>query len=411
MIRQRFADKKAVRITLLCSLLYFCSYITRKSFAACIVGISSAEGIADYMLSMSVTGLFITYGIGQLVSGYLGDRLPPKYVIAGGLFTSAVMNLFIPFCTSPWTMLIIWCVNGFAQSMIWPPLVKLLATELNAADYKRACFYVSCGCELGTIAVYVIPFLCIPVYGWRLVFYVCGGLAGIMVVLWLLLMKPENTSAKKVEKSGKSAVKFPKVMIFMLGAVMVAIAAQGAIKDGIITWMPSVMKEVFSLKNETAILSGVVLPIFAIISFRIAAALNKKLTNDVTCAAVLFGVGTVSLLCMFFFGMKNTWLGMVLLMLSTGSMHGVNLMLISMLPQKFGKYGRVSFATGLLNTCTYVGSAVSAYGIALFKTSFGWGNTFLLWSGIALLGLACCIAGKELVTLLGNREQRSGNWE
>ena len=401
MIGHRFADKKAVRITILCSLLYFCSYITRKSFAACLVGISSAEGIADSLLAMSVTGLFITYGIGQLVSGYLGDKLSPKYVIAGGLFTSALMNLCIPFCKDAWSMLVIWCINGFSQSMIWPPLVKLLATELTADDYKQACFYVTCACEIGTISVYVIPFFCIPAFGWRFVFFISGGLAALMVVLWLFMLKPSKKAAEISVKVKENKEKFPKGLIVMLAAVMVAIAAQGAIKDGIITWMPSVMKDVFSLKNETAILSGVVLPIFAIISLRIATALNKKLFPDeVKCAAALFGAAVVTLLCMFFFGMKNPIIGMALLMLSTGCMHGVNLMLISLLPQKFGKFGRVSFATGLLNTCTYAGSAVSAYGIALFKTSFGWGSTFLLWAGIALTGCAMCIAGKELVTVI-----------
>ena len=43
------------------------------------------------------------------------------------------------------------------------------------------------------------------------------------------------------------------------------------------------------------------------------------------------------------------------------SMHGVNIMLVSILPTYFKKYGNRSTASGVVNACTYIGSAASAY--------------------------------------------------
>ena len=72
-------------------------------------------------------------------------------------------------------------------------------------------------------------------------------------------------------------------------------------------------------------------------------------------------------------------------------MHGVNMIMVCMVPPYFGKFGRISFISGLLNACTYVGSAISTYGIAKFSESFGWNSTILLWAGIAFAGLAICV--------------------
>jgi OPA family glycerol-3-phosphate transporter-like MFS transporter len=77
-------------------------------------------------------------------------------------------------------------------------------------------------------------------------------------------------------------------------------------------------------------------------------------------------------------------------------MHGVNLMLVCMIPSFFQKYGNVSTVSGVLNSCTYVGSAVSTYGIALLSEAYSWKFTLFIWVLIALLGtIICFIASKK----------------
>ena len=66
-------------------------------------------------------------------------------------------------------------------------------------------------------------------------------------------------------------------------------------------------------------------------------------------------------------------------------------MLISMLPRYFKRYGSASTASGVLNACTYVGSALSTYGIAVLSQGLGWKGTILIWVVIAVLGTAACV--------------------
>ncbi len=54
-------------------------------------------------------------------------------------------------------------------------------------------------------------------------------------------------------------------------------------------------------------------------------------------------------------------------------------------------FGKVSTASGVLNACTYVGSAVSTYVFALVADSSGWGATVGMWAAIAAAGVIICL--------------------
>ena len=81
---------------------------------------------------------------------------------------------------------------------------------------------------------------------------------------------------------------------------------------------------------------------------------------------------------------------MICLAVLVGAMHGVNLMLICMVPAFYKNTGKISLVSGLLNSCTYVGSAISTYGIALLTDGVGWSVTVGIWALIAFLGGAVC---------------------
>ena len=55
------------------------------------------------------------------------------------------------------------------------------------------------------------------------------------------------------------------------------------------------------------------------------------------------------------------------------------------------KYGNVSTLSGIINSFTYVGAAISTYGIALLVETSGWNLTIFIWLLISLLGFICCL--------------------
>ena len=65
-----------------------------------------------------------------------------------------------------------------------------------------------------------------------------------------------------------------------------------------------------------------------------------------------------------------------------------------MTPKYLAGSGKISMISGLLNACTYIGSALSMYGVALIADRFGWTVTESLWCAVALLGTlgaAACV--------------------
>lgn len=376
-------------LTWLFALTYMVSYITRINYGAMIAEMVVDTGFSKAMLSMAVTGSFITYGAGQIVSGIVGDRFSPKRLISLGLCVTVAMNFLMAVCQNPWQMLMVWCVNGFAQSFMWPPLVRLMTALLSEDDYKTVSTKVAWGSSFGTILVYLLSPVVIMVSGWRAMFVLCGVLGALMLLFWnRYSYEIPPQPAKKKEEKGKDSGLFCPVML----ALMAAILLQGMLRDGVTTWMPSYIGETYDLSSEVSILTGVVLPIFSIGSFWLSAGLYRKyIKNPITCAALFFGCGAVSALGVLLLTGRSAAFSVVFSALLTGCMHGVNLLLIQMLPPYFAKSGNVSTASGVLNTCTYIGSAVSTYGIALLSEKAGWNTTLTCWLVIASAGTAICL--------------------
>ena len=397
------------RLTLLFAATYFTSYLTRINYGAIISEMVRSTGIDKPLLSMALTGSFITYGIGQIISGALGERVRPKNLITAGFIITVIMNLILPFCPSPYAMTAVWCINGFAHSLMWPPLVRMMSALMTHDEYKSASVIVSWGSYIGTMAVYLISPVIIEASSWRYVFTVSAICGIIMLILWRLLAPDVDAERKAIEASDGGTVSAKSVFFSpALLLIFLAIICQGALKDGITTWMPSYISEVFHLGSSTAILSGVILPIFSIICTRIFLSIhNKKLKNPVVCAIVIFAVGTVSALALAVFSDAHAAVSMVFSAILTGCMHGVNIMYISMLPAYFKSIGKVSFASGLLNSFSYVGSAVSTYGIAALSESRGWSFTIIVWLVIALVGTAASLIALRPWNKLKDKLQKS----
>lgn len=390
---EKLTEKRQVSaLALLLSLTYMVSYLTRVNYGAVIAEMESATGWAKTSLSAALTGSFITYGAGQLISGFLGDKLSPKKLISWGLGATAAMNLLIPVCTSPGQMCAAWCVNGLAQAFMWPPMVRIMTSLLSPEEYSRVSVKVSWGSSVGAIAIYLVSPLIISFWGWKAVFVFCSLCAVIALVVWVTRRCEPLTAEKPVTKS-TPAEKPARLFSPLLLGIMAAVALQGILRDGVTTWVPSYIAETYHTSNAIAILTGVALPLFSIVCFQIAAVLYRRLLPDpLLCAAILFGAGTVFALLLVLFQGKSAGSFVAFATLLTGCMHGVNLMLICMLPPLFAKQGRVSMVSGILNSCTYVGSAISAYGIAALSHSFGWGATLFSWLAVALLGTAACFS-------------------
>lgn len=378
--------KQASKLILLCSVIYCISYITRINFKAVLLPIMTDTGYAKSQLSIALAGLFVAYGAGQLISGYFGDRVQPKYLIALGLITTTAMNLLIPFCANNILMTVVWTVNGLAQAFMWPPLVKLMSDQMNMEDYTRGTVGVNWGGSIGTILVYLGAAALVAWIAWESVFYASALCAVIGLIVWWFLCPTIDMKPAVKDAAAAPAPKKPLIlMICLLGAIVM----MGILRDGVDTFMPVYIDEQYHLGDAISILAGVAMPVFALISQQIAGILFNKVFKDAFRSAFfIFIVGALAATALFFVNRfnGNVILSIFLLALLTGCMHGVNMNLICILPPILAGNGKVSSVSGLLNSFTYVGSAISMYVIPMIAENADWSTTIFMWIGFAVVG-------------------------
>lgn len=381
-------------IVLLCSLVYLVSYLGRLSFASVAVEMIQSEGFDKTLIAIPMTGLSVTYGFGQLISGYLGDKVSPEKMIFTGLLISAGMNFAIPFTSSSVAvMTVIWCINGFAQAMMWPPIVKILTARLSPEEYHKNVVYIGWGSSVGTIVIYLFAPVAIAVASWKFVFFFAALCALSLAVVWICTVyRAEALVGKEgFERSAAPTGKpepFHGFAALLLAVIFFSIALQGILRDGIANWMPTYITEVFKVDSTVSILTGIALPIFSMFIMWFSAFVYRKLIrNESLCSALFFGLCGISLAILSFASAASAVLSVVCLMVANAATHGVNMMYTSLVVPNFARYGKTSFVTGLINSASYVGSAVSTYGVALVSEKFGWNGTMAALLVVSVLGV------------------------
>ena len=407
------ANTRPRLLAFFCCFAYFASYVTRINYIAVRLAIAdelmltAPELVAE--LGIAISAVSITYGIGQFVSGILGDRLRPATLVCAGLGGAVLCNLLMPLLyPSVYLMALVWGINGFFQSLIRPPLGRIIAANYDEKGYINTCVAVSNSSQVATVLTYLVIPLCLRLFGrWQLAFYLPVTIGIIALGFWCFLVPRLSaatsapTLAARTDASQASERPEPILPILIRSGLLIMIPAvliHGLLRDGITAWMPDFISEVGGLGTSVSILTTAILPIFCIICVLLAKRICAALPSDGISAAILFAVCTLSagiIIPLLNLVTPFTFVIIVILMaLITGCMHGVNHIFITRIPGAFKQAGRVSGIVGILNAITYVGGALSPYAVAFVAKWGGWSRAVLLWAVLALLSTLLCLAAR-----------------
>ncbi len=383
--------KSNKKLAVLCCAVYFVSYITRINYAAVLTEIIADLQISKSVASIAVTGSFITYGVGQIISGLIGDKFKPQNVIFCGLCGTSVINLAVAVLPDIWLINAVWCLNGFFQAMMWPPLVRIAAENFEGSSYTKLIARVSQASYAATIAVYVFVPLVIELSEWKTVFAITGAAGAGFAAVWFFSAKDAAGKSAGV-KSGKNADNLPLSLLIKTGIIpiMLAIILQGILRDGITTWAPTYVTEVFKLDTSVSILTSAVLPLFSILSLSIVIKVANKFKNELKTSFVFYITALFVNLSLALVFSKFVVFDIAAMAVVISCMHGINVMLIGNVPKYFARFGKVSTVSGVLNSATYVGSAISTYAFAALSDKMGWGFTLGSWVAVSAIGAVLC---------------------
>ena len=289
-------------------------------------------------------------------------------------------------------MVVVWGINGIAQSCVWPPMIRLSAVCFDKKTYEKSSTFVALGGFLGQIFLYFIAWLIIKYSNFKNLFFVAFVLNVFMAVIFAISTR--NISGKNNDVVRDAEVKDEKqkspILSFLFILILIVIAAIGALRDSIESWAPTYIYETFNIKSENAILGSIFLPILSVGFIYLSLLIYQKIiSNPIILSLIYFVLALVFVILLITIGSSSTVLTFALMALIFGLSCGTNHCLISYIPIYFKDTGKVSTIASILNAFTYAGSAIATYAIAIIsnENNYGWKGAIFVWLGLIIFAV------------------------
>lgn len=389
--------RNAIYLGLICMVSYLAVYFARNILGVISPQMVESAGFTVEYIGLLSTSSMLSYGMGQLINGRIGDILKAKYMVSTGLFLSGICNLIIPFSASKTIIIIAYGMSGFFLSMIYAPITRAVAENVRPIYASR--------CSLGyTFASFIaVPAagMAAALFNWDIVFIICSAILIIMSIVSFIIftifekqgiLKYRNTKA--VNKNAKGGVKLlieNSIIKFTFVAVLT-----GIVRTSVVFWIPTYLSQYLGLSAGAAAKTFVAITLVQSFSpyinnlFLYEFVFKRNMNKMLRTAFIL---GTVGFLMMF--TIKIPIINVVFCAMALMGSGGAATMLYSVYCPSLRNTGMVSTATGFLDFMSYVGAALANLLFANAITQIGWGNLILVWTGLMLLGVIVSLSNKR----------------
>ena len=381
-------------IIMLSFFVYASAYVGRYSFSSSINSFIDRYGIGKSETGLVMTFFFVAYGIGQVINGFLCKYYPKRYIFPVALFISSIINLvlFIGIETGYvgdyfYLVKYIWALNGMGQSLIWTSIVYTLGENIEQKNLPRSGLVIGLTVPVGTFVAYSMSSLTVHFGHFELSFVLAAVIMSAVGVIWLMLFKPyQRTDIKpdtetEKETGKKSGSKMPAYILITVIGLSVFAIANNFIKDGLQTWIPTILKDTYSFSASASLMLAMSIYILGVCG----TILVKKIHNYISDFVIL---------CVIFFSVMSALIGGIRIFLNVSAVpvtvlfgaviiggYAVNNIVTSIAPLFLRDYLNPGISAGILDGFCYIGSAITTYALgAVVENSKGgeWGTAIML---------------------------------
>jgi len=394
--KQLESIKSSRLLFLITWLAYAAAYVGRLNFSASLATIIDQGVFTKSQAGLIGTVFFFCYGGGQLISGIIADKLSPYKLIFTGLTLSVFANFLMYTSRNYILMSVIWGFNGIAQSMLWAPVLFIISNILHQDIRYKACLYIASSNVVGTLIAYIIAAICSE-FKWNIIFIISSVIMSVVTVIWVIVSSKIPMTTEITEHQNiitEPRIKFNKLLI-LSGVIimMIPVMIHGMLKEGIMTWVPTMITETYKVTPTFSIFISMILPIINLCGAYIASYLFEKITkrHEIITSVYLMSFIIIPLIVLLFIGNIPLLICIAMLALTTMTMHAFNYVYITLVPMRFRKYNATATVTGIFNSIAYVGCAISNFGFGWLSDVFGWKNSIFFWIGIAVFAVIICL--------------------
>lgn len=388
--------KNAVLIGSLSAFSYLACYFCRNILSVVSPEIIKSTNITVEFIGTLSTFNMLCYAGGQLVNGIIGDRLKAKYLVSMGLFLSGICSIFVPFSDFPIVMIGAYSLIGFFLSMLYAPLVKLIAENTHPIYAMRCCLGLTFASLLGVPVAGVVALF----FDWENVFRICGVILIMMgvscFVVLMLFEKRGIIKYKTVQKKQKQGGSIKVLIEHSIIKFTFVSALTGIVRTSVVFWVPTYLSQYLGFSTGAAATA------FTIMSFVQSASpyinniiiyehiLKRNINRMVFLSFLLSAISFVMM-----FVVNNPMVNMLFLLLALMTANGASEMLWSVYCPSLRNTGMVSSATGYLDFISYGAAGLANVIFANAVSQIGWGNLIIVWAMLMFIGVIIALPKKK----------------
>lgn len=388
--------RNAFLIGALSAVSYLMCYFCKNILSVVSPHIVEATDITVEFIGMMSTSNMLSYAGGQLVNGIIGDKIKAKYLVSLGLILSGICSMFVPFTEAPVVMIVAYGLTGFFLSMLYAPLVKLIAENNRPIYATRCCLGLTFASFMGTPVAGVMAI----VFQWKNVFRVCGILLIVIgIAYFVLIVLFEKLSIVKYNVSTQAEKKERGFKVLMKHGIVkftVVSVLTGIVRTSVVFWIPTYLTQYLGFTVGMAATIFTVISVVQAISPYVNNLLlyEKLLKRNLNKMLLLaFTLSTVGFAVMF--ATQKPFINIVFLILALLTANGASTMIWSVYCPSLSSTGMVSSATGFLNFMSYIAAAFANMLFANAITQIGWKNLILVWTILMFTGVLISMQRKK----------------
>ena len=371
---------------LCCWLTYLTAYLCRVNFSSALHTLTIEKGFTAAELGVVGAVFYAIYACGQLINGYIGDRVQTNRYVLIALCGTLLCNLGMAFAGSLGMMTLLWGGNGIFQSMFWSTIIRGLAQ--NTKPEKRAT--VSMGISLAMPVAYLVSWgllgQCLAEAQSRWYFLVPCMASLVMILSWILLSKHYDFTLSEERKS-KAGIRKTVCFLFEenLQWMIVVCMFHGLIKEGAAYWTPLLIAQMDGFGAIPPHLLTCVLPLANLVGIVASRALLGRNGSPYSILVVIFS--GIILLCGGLILSSANLLIVGLIALVSGMCYASNTILLSFIPMQYTERNMVASIIGVFDFASYVGASISTYLLGRILESFGFAPLPVIWLAAAVIAI------------------------
>jgi len=384
------------RVFLVTYIVYASYYLARLNFSIALPSISGDLQYSKFALGLIGGAFSISYAVGQFVNGQLVESLGAKRIAILGLILSAVMSLLFGYADLLIFLVVIWSINGYAQSTGWPSVVKIISNWFKSGLGTVGGVFGSCFLVGNMIAWPLLGYITAN-FGWRTAFLTPSLLLVLVAIIFYLCVDEKPEGSRQVRKTAfpKINSRFKQILLSKeLLTLSLAYMLLQFVRSGFTLWAPSYLFETYDLSLDITGYVAAVIPIGGIVGSAISGWFSdraKRLGRQTIIFMLILSL-SLTLLAFYHMASYSFQMGIVLLFLAGLTLYGPHILMVTVIPMEHkDTYGAASVA-GFIDGVGYIGSTFADPFIGWIVDVQGWNGAVIFWL-ISSLAAALLVGG------------------